>query len=221
MQWGQQVELWNTQDTNDYINNLAYVTHHKHAYILPTYREIEKEGEGWDFAVQKNAPNKHIFSKYQPPEDRNRTTTDKKTKQCTRLSIFPNTYKTEKDRCKERNIRQLHSSHIKGVFCGVLFRQFLIIWVARMSDFQLKNNTDVDQQFFDMASTERQNIDYAWLGQFVWAVVYQPFIAQSIGISKMTMNVFMMMLVGAPVWKILTGATKNSTHWWCFWKSLK
>jgi len=61
----------------------------------------------------------------------------------------------------------------------------MVVWAAQMTDFQL--NTEVDA-----ASTGRQNIDYAWLGQFVWAVVYKPFRAQSIGIYKMMINGFMM-----------------------------
>lgn len=36
----------NTEETqNDFINDLAYIAHHKHAYILSTNREIEREGE--------------------------------------------------------------------------------------------------------------------------------------------------------------------------------
>lgn len=43
----------------------------------------------------------------------------------------------------------------------------------------------------DAVSGRWQNIDYAWLGQFVWAVVYKPFGAQSIGIYEMMINGFM------------------------------
>lgn len=46
------MELFETQRRHRtiFINNLAYIAHHKHAYILSTNREIErereKEGEG-------------------------------------------------------------------------------------------------------------------------------------------------------------------------------
>lgn len=57
------MELRNTQKTqNDFINNLAYIAHHKHAYILSTIREIARESKREKgekiFAVQKkNSPN--------------------------------------------------------------------------------------------------------------------------------------------------------------------
>lgn len=47
----------------------------------------------------------------------------------------------------------------------------------------------------DAASTGWLDIDYAWLGQFVWAVVYKPFGAQSIGIYKMMMMIHGFMTV--------------------------
>lgn len=121
----------------------------------------------------------------------------------------------------ERNIRQLHSSHIKGVFFSQMeyfSGSFLIIlmsvWAAQMSDFQL--NTELE-------STGRLNIDYAWLGQFVWAVVYKPFRAQSIGIYKVDEWVYgdvgwrwVIWFQSTPVW--LTGITWRTAHMMMFAK---
>ena len=113
-------------------------------------------------------------------------TRNKNKKYCTRVSIF-STRTEQRQMQGERNIRQLHSSHIKGVFIfkvdyssGSFLIIFMAEWAAQMSDSQ--PNTDSE-------STGRLDIDYAWLGQFVWAVVYKPFRAQSIGIYKM-MNVY-------------------------------
>ena len=96
--------LKHTGDTKTiFINNLAYIAHHKHAYILSTNREREgeREREGGRRVrrlrstkkKQKNktnAPNEHVFffflffllfQKYQPPEDkRNRTGYRRETK---------------------------------------------------------------------------------------------------------------------------------------------
>jgi hypothetical protein len=51
----------NIEDTNNYIDNLTYTAHHKHAYILSTNREIEKRGRvvGVDITVQKNKLQKY------------------------------------------------------------------------------------------------------------------------------------------------------------------
>ena len=145
-----------------------------------------------------NAPNEHVFffssffssfskiptTRGQEKQDRLQTR-NKKEKYCTRVSIF-STRTEQRQMQGERNIRQLHSSHIKGVFiCKVDYSSgsfliiFMAVWAAQMSDSQLNTESE---------STGRLDIDYAWLGQFVWAVVYKPFRAQSIGIYKM-MNV--------------------------------
>lgn len=57
-----------------------------------------------------------------------------------------NTYRTEKDRCRERNIRQLHSSHTKGVFflSVIFFRQFFNHINVCMSGTNERRNTEVD-----------------------------------------------------------------------------
>lgn len=201
-------ETHRRHENDFFINNLAYIAHHKHAYILSTNREREgerereKEGEGWeDYAVQKKIKkctkwtclfffSFFSFSKIpttrgQEKQDRLQTRNTNK-KYRTRVSIF-STRTEQRQMQGERNIRQLHSSHIKGVFIfkvdyssGSIVIIFMAVWAAQMSDSQL--NTDSE-------STGRLDIDYAWLGQFVWAVVYKPFRAQSIGIYKM-MNVY-------------------------------
>lgn len=80
-------------------NNLAYVAHHKHAYILSTNREIERGGR----RVRRFRSTKECkFQKYQPPEDRNRTGYRRERKILHDSKHLLNTYRTEKDRCKER-----------------------------------------------------------------------------------------------------------------------
>lgn len=120
----------------------------------------------------------------------------------------------------ERNIRQLHSSHINRssfllveYFSGSFLIILMAVWAAQMSDFQL--NTEWE-------STGQINIDYAWPGQFVWAVVYKPFRAQSIGIYKMT-NGFVTAVMDEMQRVIWVQSTredwlvslKNCTHCWC------
>lgn len=78
----------------------------------------------------------------------------------------------------------------------------MAVWAAQMSDFQL--NTEV--------YTGRLNIDYAWLGQFIWAVVYKPFRAQSILIDRMMMNGVMMDERGDPVSETASLEKTDYTH---------
>lgn len=55
------MRLLNTEKTHSdfLITNLAYITHHKHAYSLSTNREIERMGEKGEkifFVAQNDAP---------------------------------------------------------------------------------------------------------------------------------------------------------------------
>lgn len=168
-----------------FINNLAYIAHHKHAYIVSTNREIEREQEEEGREDYKRIHQINFFSQKYHQRTETGTTTDEKEKKI--LRGRKHLLNTEQGQCKERNIRQLHSSHINRsriFFSGIFFRQFLNhingCMSGQMSDFQL--NTERE-------STGQINIDHAWPGQFVWAVVYKPFRAQSIGIYKM-MNGF-------------------------------
>lgn len=126
---------------------------------------------------------------------------------------------------EDRNIRQLHSSHITGVlflsgifFLTVFFLVILmVVWAAQMTDFQ-KWTLKWTRRLLD----DKILITHDF-GQFVWAVIYKPFAAQSISIYKMMRNGYMMVLdemfngdlISEPhqFGKRLTGGLKKSTHW--------
>lgn len=84
------------------INNLAYIAHHKHAYISSTNREIERERREKGEKISQYKRMQFFFSKYQPPEDRNKTSYKQERKILHESKHLLNTYRTEKDRCKER-----------------------------------------------------------------------------------------------------------------------
>lgn len=85
----------------------------------------------------------------------------------------------------------------------------MAVWAAQMSDFQL--NTEWE-------STGHINIDYAWPGQFVWAVVYKPFRAQSIGIYKM-MNGFVTAVMDVMQRVIRVQSTSLEKTDWLAWRT--
>lgn len=145
MQWGSQGRLLNTEKTHSdfLITSLAYVTHHKHAYSSSTNREIERMGEkeqriffcgtkwctkikvcvSFCFKNKKKKPKTKLKTKQnQPPEDINRTdyTQERKGKILHDSKRLPSVYRTERERERQtqraKNIRRLHSSHIKGAF---------------------------------------------------------------------------------------------------------
>lgn len=109
-------------------------------------------------------------------------------KYCTRVRHLLNTYRTEKDRCKERETSdKLHSSHIKRsklFLSGIFFRQYfkylylMAVWAAaaaaQMSDSELRWVSILDDRRYWSRMT--------WAVCY-WAVVYKPFRAQSISID--------------------------------------
>lgn len=109
-----------------FINNLAYIAHHKHAYIVSTNREIEREQEEEGREDYKRIHQINFFSQKYHQRTETGTTTDEKEKKI--LRGRKRLLNTEQRQCKERNIRQLHSSHINRsriFFSGIFFRQFL------------------------------------------------------------------------------------------------
>lgn len=109
-----------------FINNLAYIAHHKHAYILSTNREIERErrekGEKISQYKRMHQINMFFFCFFfkipttrGQKQDRLQT---RKKKILHESKHLLNTYRTEKDRCKER---ETLDSYIQVTSKGVFF----------------------------------------------------------------------------------------------------
>lgn len=139
MQWGSQGRLLNTEKTHSdfLITSLAYVTHHKHAYSSSTNREIERMGEKgqriffcgtkWctknkvcvSFRFKNKKQNKNKTKSTTRGHKQDRLHTGKKRKNTAREQASSQRVQNrERERQTQRakNIRRLHSSHIKGAF---------------------------------------------------------------------------------------------------------
>lgn len=88
-----------TRHTIVSVNKLAYVAHHNHAYILSTNRERRGEKGGEDSCGTKECT---IINIYIDIYSKIPTTSGQKRDRLqTRKKHLLNTYRTERDRCKE------------------------------------------------------------------------------------------------------------------------
>lgn len=136
-----------------------------------TNRELQRKRERERRGVRRFCSTKEytkwtcffFLSKYQPPEDRTGYRQERKT-YCTRLNIFStSTEKRETDARREKRQTVTFKSHQKiffFLFCAMFFRQLFKFyqWLYEWHKWLTGCLTQ---------STGQQDIDYAWLGQFV------------------------------------------------------
>lgn len=153
--------LKHTEDTNKYTDNLAYIAHRKHAYILSTNKRDRERGRRvrrffsfFFLQYKSNAPKINKYSQSTKHQRTGNTTGYRQEgKNGTTIKHLLNTNKhseRQMQRERERNIRHIHSSHNKGIsfvflkwhICQAVFIIPVVGWVAQTHGFQLKSNSE-------------------------------------------------------------------------------